>query len=329
MSINKTIIENPNNYGTGCLENIRPIREYEYMSAIRHNVEIKDNFPSYFILDDSEMGKEVKQQGSVGACVGCALATIMEAYYNETMSEGWNYGYLRNEDSWGYGMVIDSALKHAREKGGLPKKYVNILKEMPGMKELVNDLSEFKDIAKKYTISNWVTFNTAVSKNKDLQIKDALTTYRVPLLCHCPRGVFSSTDGHCLTLVGWDDDKDVYILKNSWGTNNNKQGTVKIAKKNVEVVYMVFAEPIELPFKDVKETDWFYDSIKECYMSGLMNGKSEDIFDPTAPITRAEVAAVLSRIMKKIDDRTMGIKDLIEWEASLGQLEKSKKFTKD
>lgn len=317
---------NTQDFKTGLIEEITPIRTYEYIPAVKNNVEITDNFPSSFILNDEEMGVSVKNQGSVGACVGCALAIIMEAYYKEEMSEGWNYGYLRDNDSESYGMLLNKALKHAKEKGGLPKKYFDLLVEMPGIKQIVDDLTEFTDIAKKYTISNWVDLTVGGSAKKDLAIKDALTTYRVPLLCVCPKGVFSPSESHCLTLVGWDDEKDIYILKNSWGTNNNKQGTVRIAKNKVKNVYLVFADPIELPFKDVSKNDWFYDSVKECYLSGLMNGKSSDSFEPNAPMTRAEIATVMSRLMKKIDDRIVGIKDLIEWKASLKKLDKSKEI---
>jgi len=53
------------------------------------------------------------------------------------------------------------------------------------------------------------------------------------LLCHGPLPTCSSTWGHCLTIVGWDDDSDwcrsytrgvgddgCWILKNSWGVND-------------------------------------------------------------------------------------------------------------
>jgi hypothetical protein len=308
----------------GCLDDVSPIRTYDYMTAVKNNVAIEDNFPSSFVLNNEEMGLEVKDQGTVGACVACGLATVMEAYYKEIMSEGWNYGYLRDSDSDGYGMSVIKALQYAKEKGGLPKTYLDILKEMPGMKTIVNDLSEFNDIAKKYTISNWVSINTAIRKNKDLQIKDALTKYRIPLLCVCPRGVFSSKEAHCLTLVGWDDKEDVYILKNSWGNTNNKQGLVRQSKKDIGEVFLIFADPIDLPFTDVSKDDWFYESVKDCYMSGIMNGKTIDSFDPNAPMTRAEIATVMSRIMKKIDDRIIGLKDLIEWEAKTKKLDQMK-----
>ena len=43
-----------------------------------------------------------------------------------------------------------------------------------------------------------------------------------------------------------------------------------------------------------------------------MNGKSENIFDPNAPITRAEYATGLSRLMKKIDERFENFNKILE-----------------
>ncbi|MDR0905711.1 MAG: S-layer homology domain-containing protein [Oscillospiraceae bacterium] len=52
----------------------------------------------------------------------------------------------------------------------------------------------------------------------------------------------------------------------------------------------------ENPFKDVKETDWFYDAVKFVTSRGLFNGVSATEFAPNAQMTRAMLATVLYRV---------------------------------
>ena len=53
---------------------------------------------------------------------------------------------------------------------------------------------------------------------------------------------------------------------------------------------------VELPFKDVKSSQWFYGAVYKVYTSGLMEGKSEDVFDPKSTMTRAELVTLMSRL---------------------------------
>lgn len=58
--------------------------------------------------------------------------------------------------------------------------------------------------------------------------------------------------------------------------------------------------PEKMPFFDVKEKDWFYDAVKSCYEKGIINGKTDDFFDTTAYITRAEACAIVDRVITYI-----------------------------
>ncbi|MBQ6789039.1 MAG: S-layer homology domain-containing protein, partial [Clostridia bacterium] len=44
----------------------------------------------------------------------------------------------------------------------------------------------------------------------------------------------------------------------------------------------------DLPFTDVPDT-WYTSAVECVYSEGIMKGKTETTFDPTAKITRAEV----------------------------------------
>ncbi len=51
-----------------------------------------------------------------------------------------------------------------------------------------------------------------------------------------------------------------------------------------------------LPFEDVKADAWYYNAVADVYETGLMKGKTDTKFDPTAPMSRAEFVTVLSRL---------------------------------
>lgn len=50
------------------------------------------------------------------------------------------------------------------------------------------------------------------------------------------------------------------------------------------------------PFEDVKESDWYYESVKAASEKGLMNGVSSEKFDPNGNVTRAMFVTVLYRM---------------------------------
>ncbi len=55
-------------------------------------------------------------------------------------------------------------------------------------------------------------------------------------------------------------------------------------------------DPDELPFQDVRNGDWFYDSAKYVYGHGLMTGLNDTTFGPGEPLARAQLAVILYRL---------------------------------
>lgn len=53
----------------------------------------------------------------------------------------------------------------------------------------------------------------------------------------------------------------------------------------------------ELPFKDVAEDVWYYNSIAAVYGNGLISGKSSESFDPEGNITRQEMAVIIGNML--------------------------------
>lgn len=56
------------------------------------------------------------------------------------------------------------------------------------------------------------------------------------------------------------------------------------------------ADPSELPFGDVKTSDWFHDPVKYVYDKGLMTGTSATEFAPNLTTTRGMIVSILHRL---------------------------------
>lgn len=84
---------------------------------------------------------------------------------------------------------------------------------------------------------------------------------------------------------------------------------------------------IELPFKDVHENNWFYNSVKYAYEKGLMQGTGLDTFSPFSNTSRAMIVTILHRLEKTpaglgdiFNDVAEGTwyKDAVAWAAANG-----------
>ncbi|MBF8982541.1 S-layer homology domain-containing protein [Lutibacter sp. B2] len=55
----------------------------------------------------------------------------------------------------------------------------------------------------------------------------------------------------------------------------------------------------EIPFTDAKKDDWYYNVVVKAYENGLINGRSNTIFDPQGKITREEMAVIIGKVLEK------------------------------
>lgn len=58
----------------------------------------------------------------------------------------------------------------------------------------------------------------------------------------------------------------------------------------------VLAANSDIPFEDVKTTDWFYDGVCYAYENGLMQGASSTTFDPNGITSRGMIVTILYRL---------------------------------
>ncbi len=89
-------------------------------------------------------------------------------------------------------------------------------------------------------------------------------------------------------FVGWYADKDL----------DKKIDEVYLTEDTtVYAKWEKIAEETEtISFKDVKESDWFYEAVSYAVKNGLMSGMSKDIFAPNTPFTREMLAVVLYNV---------------------------------
>lgn len=245
---------------------------------------------------------KVKNQGSVNSCCACAAAEIMEILNGREFdshtefSEGYIYGRCRSERGKYEGMYPDLLVEELRKKGSVPTTIFNKSFEMPEMQEILKthkSIAKLDGIAEKYRIKGYVAF----LGKKYNEMKEALYVHDVPLLA-ISRNYFGGS--HAVIIIGYTESG--FIIQNSWGEKWGNKGRKVIPLDAIDYAYLLIDEVFNLNFKDVKETDWFYKAVKECVFGGLMKGKSEDTFEPSAPLTRAEAAQLMANFSKKIDE---------------------------
>ncbi|MBR6524102.1 MAG: S-layer homology domain-containing protein [Clostridia bacterium] len=292
-------------------ELISHIRDYDYETVCGAVDEV---FPIEYEIPRKNTGS-LKDQGGVGACVAEVIAQIAENWYSKQlgepteMSEGFIYGGLRKENETSEGMLVSRAMQYWTSIGTLPKKYFDVLKEMPEIKEIVLKFPDFYELASKYKITGYVTMNYSEEK-KDAAIKSALMKYGYGLVA--VSNDYFRGGAHCIQLVGWNDKTGKYKFKNSWGEGYGDKGFAEIPKDEINVVYLPLFEEIKLPFTDVPETAWYYEDVKKIYFSGQMKGTSDTTFEPDRPLTRAEAAALFNRTNRATDQRFDILNKVIE-----------------
>lgn len=297
-------------------ENLTHSRNYSYEIVCGVN---NTEFPTEYEIPRENTGFLRNQ--NFEDCVANVIAQLSEAYWNKELnakekhSEQFIYGSLRKESSTSPGMIVSVAMDMWNQIGIVLQDHFDVPAEMPEIKKLVAKFPELLEIAKKYRIAGYVQLKSTGKLNKDIQIKDALMSTQRGLVCVSPKGFIGGS--HCIMLTGWNDEKDRYKFKNSWGDTYGDNGFAEIAKSSISEVYMPIFQPITVPFKDVNETDWFYNEIKHVYFSGMMQGKSNDTFAPNSYVTRAELATVINRLMKNNDDRFDIVNRLFEEKENL------------
>ena len=112
-------------------------------------------------------------------------------------------------------------------------------------------------------------------------------------------------DGRAVAIVRTRDKCEVKLSVYSEGKEWGSDGVGDVAYDKLARGYLIMDAKnsnILMPFEDVPENEWYYKAVKRVYNAGLMNGTSDKTFEPDRPMTRAEMAQVLSNFCEKIND---------------------------
>lgn len=259
------------------------------------------SLPEKFIIPQDRIPKPWSQ-GLYDCCVAASITKVLEVlnYVKSgtyTMfSKGYTYGRHNRPDKKQGGMDYTYTIPRLLERGTVPEKICSIMDDMPSIAEKLEalpNISELDKEAEKTKIIGFEKFagNVCFYDN----VKKCLYEKQIPIIGNMVN------KRHCAVIVGWDGDNLLYhdhdgsdrIIKGRFNEAYYLDGGVEMAKNEERVASK------GLPFKDVEETDWFYNDVKYCYENGILKGKTEDMFEPNSNMTRAELAVVARRILEK------------------------------
>ena len=292
-------------------------KTWEYNAVCKLNTNSK--LPATFMLE----GAKIKNQQSKSTCAAHALASAMEImdYYDtkstKEYSTSWYYGYRKTTDHQGDGMYLPELLDNARTVGGVYKSLMPDNLDYEESKNMIDNMTEVclqeasKHRLKNYaSISNIADIPNAIYQNKAPVIIGMLVFES--FLNTGDDGIVKEPDilnercygGHAVLCVGWTTiNSDTYlVIQNSWGESWGANGYCYVKIDGVIpfrekfILFDVTDYPIE--YKDINN-HWGKDNIQKASRFGLMNGYEDGTFKPDQPITRAELATVLVKLMNK------------------------------
>ncbi len=199
------------------------------------------DLPSYFNwrdIDGVDFTTPVKDQGMCPSCEAYALVAVLETIvqyqvgypFGCDLSEAHLFFYPGGTCEWGVNVsdaanyLIDYGVP---DEGCFPdpmRSYDPSMESIPG----------WENRTVKITSWGWI-------ENDETAIKNALINYGPLVICipiyqdfyFYKRGVYlhrwgPRVGGHLITLVGYDDNEECWIVKNSWGSQWGDHGWFKM-----------------------------------------------------------------------------------------------------
>lgn len=278
-------------------------RVYDF-SVLKKSFKVQDVLEDEVRIADEDL-PSIIDQGHIGSCVACSLAEMLEFFnYLETgtkikYSHPYIYGKHRSKDSTGWGMLVETALKSMMNCGSVPIDVWGRPAEMKEAKELVWDRKDLEELAKPTKIAGYCKIRWNNNADAAKQIYLAIKNTGTPIIA---TSQYAFGEPHCVMIYGVNVKTQEVYVQNSWGENWGEKGRIRMPVSNFENAYMIMDEVTALPFKDVPEDAWYYKAVANMYRAGYLNGKTEDTFDPDGYVRRSELAQVLNKILKHLDE---------------------------
>ena len=91
----------------------------------------------------------------------------------------------------------------------------------------------------------------------------------------------------------WDNKVQITNVANITGNTGSKYRTWT---KHGRLPYVNYEE---IPFVDVKPSNWFYGAVHTVYNAGIMVGTDDTHFSPNSTMTRAQMAQVITNLIER------------------------------
>ena len=139
------------------------------------------------------------------------------------------------------------------------------------------------------TAANGYLESTDQGGSKDSGSRYTYYTARIPAENYRSFLTAAGEAGNVTSLNESAHDQNGLIKSVSCGTTKI---TAQVGDKTAELILTVV-----LPFKDVNEQDWYYNSVKYCYEKGIIKGATETEFRPNAKLS---VLSIIHRTFAEI-----------------------------
>ena len=220
------------------LANILPVTaEFVQIESTPETSELPDYF-NWRDINDTDFTTSIKTQGQCPSCEAYGLVAALETIvqyqvgypFDCDLSEAHLFFYPGGTCEWGVNVshAADYLVEYGvPDEGCFPdplRSYNPPLESMPGWENRTVKISEW----------GWV-------ENDEDAIKSALIKYGPLVICfpvyedfmNYKRGVYQHRwgdriGGHLVALVGYDDSKQCWIVKNSWGDQWGDHGWFKM-----------------------------------------------------------------------------------------------------
>lgn len=234
-------------------------------------------------------------------CVAQTLANIMEVmWYNQfgehdDFSVGFIYGNRKDGQSKSKGMTGYTACNNLCEDGDVKRSAFENPYEVPS---LIKVVQEFKRNNPNWKDEAYVPKSYIRTKTME-EVKKFILKYNIPVMAIVRAREFSSLVGyHAMALYGWNGD--IAIMQNSWGEDNPYK-IVELDFDKIKEFWMIVPYSV-MNFADIDEAHWAYKHIAKCVEKEIMLGYPDGSFKPEKQMTRAEIAAIIYRMLKGVKD---------------------------
>jgi C1A family cysteine protease len=209
------------------------LHEYGEFNDVENAIDYTRALPTYYI----GYYTSIKNQGSCGSCWAFSIVGVLEGAVKRSTGSSYNYSeeYLLDCNHYGYSCSGGYFSAHNDHKSPYGARYESCYPYV-GSKGTCysSSCSIVKQISSWYYISGSSSIPTTTSIKTYIYNKGsvAAAVYADYYFQAYKSGTFtrnaSGNPNHAIILVGWDDSKGAWRLKNSWGTGWGESGLMWI-----------------------------------------------------------------------------------------------------